>query len=327
MDYAVVGTGYWGSNHARIGAELLDEGVIDSLVLCDADEERVADLADSYDVPYVTDHTALASLDVDAVTVASPSQTHHDIGIALLDAGLDLLVEKPLALNADDAWALVDRADDAGRTLAVGHIFRTHPALEELKRRIDRGELGRLKYLNTTRFSFRVPRSTTGVLYSLAVHDVDVSNWLLDDTPERCYCQLDRFIRPDIDETASITLQYDGATSVINESWQVPVYGKRRDVVVVGSEAVAYLDYLEDTVLEIYDARVAERNGELRGFEEGHRRHEVETAEPLRVEVERFLAACRSGSEPAAPGHIGARTIDILERLEASDRRNEVVPL
>jgi len=325
MKYGVIGTGYWGSNHARVAAELADEGKVDGVVLCDIDEDRVEDLASSYGVEYTTDYTELASMGVGAVTVTTPSPTHHEIATYLLEDGVDCLVEKPLALNSEDAWDMVETADEEGRTLGVGHIFRYHPALSDLKRRVERGELGEIKYLNTARFSFRVPRATAGALYSLAVHDIDISNYLLENRPESLYCNLDSFIRDDIDETATVVLDYGEATSVINESWQVPVYGKRRDLTVVGSEKAAYVDYLEDTVVEMYDSRVRQEDGELRAVSEGKQVYETENEEPLKVEVSEFIEACRTGDEPRAPGKVGAETVELLELCEESSAEERVV--
>ena len=163
MKYGVIGTGYWGSNHARVAAELVDEGVLDDVVFCDVDEDRVAELASSYGVEYTTDYTELSSMGVDAVTIATPSPTHHELATHLLESDVDCLVEKPLALSSEDAWDMVKVADVENSVLGVGHIFRYHPALSDLKKRIDRGELGNIKYLNTTRFSFRVQIGRTHV--------------------------------------------------------------------------------------------------------------------------------------------------------------------
>jgi len=327
MKYGVIGTGYWGSNHARVAAELAEGGDLDSVVLCDIDEQRVQDLASSYGVEYTTDYQQLDSLGVDAVTIATPSPTHHEIATTLLRDGIDCLVEKPLALNSDDAWDMVETANAEERVLGVGHIFRYHPALSDLKKRIERGEIGEIKYLNTSRFSFRVPRTTAGALYSLAVHDVDISNYLLEQKPESLYCNLDSFIREDVDETATVVLDYGGATSVINESWQVPVHGKRRDLTVVGSEKAAYIDYLEDTVVEVYDSRVTRSNGDLRGKSEGKQVYETENRKPLKVEVSEFVEACRSGSELRAPGKVGAETVELLELSEKSAAEKRLIPL
>lgn len=327
MKYGVIGTGYWGSNHARVAVELADQGTVDDVVLCDVDGDRVEELASSYGVEHTTDYTDLPSIGVDAVTIATPSPTHHEIATYLLENGVDCLVEKPLALDSDQAWEMVETADRTDRVLGVGHIFRYHPALNDLKRRIERGELGNIKYLNTTRFSFRVPRQTTGALYSLAVHDIDISNYLLEDRPGSLYCNLDSVIRDGIDETATVVLEYGETTSVINESWQVPVHGKRRDLTVVGSEKAAYIDYLEDTVVELYDSRIRRDDGELRAQSEGRQVYETENKEPLKVEVAEFVDACLTGSTPRAPGRVGAETVELLELCEESSSEDRVIQI
>lgn len=327
MKYAVIGTGYWGSNHARVAAELLDEEELDDVVLCDVDEPHVADMAESYGIEYYTDYASLADAGVDAATVATPSPTHEEIGTTLLKAGVDLLIEKPLALSSAAAWNIVDVAETNDCTLGVGHIFRYHPALNELKRRIDRGELGQIKYLNTNRFSFRAPRSTTGVLYSLAVHDIDVYKFLLEKRPETIYCNMDDVVKEGIDETATLVLEYGDTTGVVNESWQVPVFGKRRNLTVVGTERSAHIDYLDNNVLKLYDATVRRDGEQLRAIDEGAQTVKVEDREPLRTEVEHFLDCCRSGETPTASGIIGAETIEYLEQARQSSERNEVIRL
>jgi predicted dehydrogenase len=326
MRLGVVGTGYWGSNHARVAAELRTEGVVEEVLLCDADEDQVDELASRHGVPYVTDHTELAAA-VDAAVVATPSPTHRPVATDLLRTGVDVLVEKPLALSSEDAWAIVDTAASHGRTLGTGHIFRYHPALADLKRRLDRGELGDIKHLTTSRFSFREPRTTAGALYSLAVHDVDVYTYLLGSRPDRVYCTLEKTVVDGIDETASLTLSYGETNGVIDVSWHVPAFGKRRDLVVAGSEATAYVDYLEDTVVEIHDSSMVREDGHVQAREGETRTHELPEREPLRIEVEDFLAACRSETRPRASGHVGAAAVELLEAAERSAETGRAVSL
>ncbi|WP_336003464.1 Gfo/Idh/MocA family protein [Halorientalis halophila] len=323
MRYGIVGTGYWGKNHVRVASELRDAGVVDEVVVCDVDEERAADLAETHDAEYTTSHDRL---DADAASVATPSPTHEGIATDLLETGTDLLVEKPLALSADAAWNVVETAEDHGRTLGVGHIFRYHAGLRELKRLVDAGELGEIEYLHTARFSFRVPRDTTGVLYSLAVHDVDVYDFLLEERPDRIHCDMHSTHREGIDETTTLTLDYGDTTGVIHSSWQVPAFGKRRDLAVTGTEGAAYLDYLADTEVEVYDASiVADDDGDLRKRDRGKTVHEAADAEPLKTELEEFVAAARAGRDPPASGRVGARTVALLERAADAAEAGEVV--
>lgn len=322
MRYGVVGTGYWGKNHVRVAADLASRGVLDDVVVCDVDEERASELADRFDGAYVTDYR---EMDVDAASLATPSTTHEAIATDLLENGTDLLVEKPIALDAEAAWNIVETADDNGRSLGVGHIFRYHPALRELKRWIDGGRLGEIKYLHTARFAFEVPRDTTGVLYSLAVHDVDIYNYLLGHQPTGVSCSRDFHLRDGIDETATIELEYGDTRGVIHSSWQVPVFGKRRDLTVVGTNAAAYLDYPSDNELELFETRITESDGQLDCHDEGSTVYELPEREPLKAEIEAFVEAAREGRDPPAGGTVGARTIDILERAEEAARNDGVV--
>lgn len=318
MTHAVVGTGYWGSNHVRASAELAANGELDDVVLCDVDEERVAEMASSYDVSYTLDHNDLVEMDVDTATVATPSPVHHRIATTLLDGGVDVLVEKPLALTSEEAWDIVATAEENDCTLGVGHIFRYHPALRALKERIDRGEFGQIETMYSTRFAFRAPRATAGSLYSLAVHDVDISNYLLDDSPDQLFCSLESHVRDDTDEAATLVLDYGDARSVITESWRVPVFDKRRDLVVVGSEKVGYVDYLQDTTVEVFESRVEREGGTLVAREDGSREYEVPDEEPLKGEIRAFFDASRNGTDPVASGRIGAEAVETLELAERS---------
>lgn len=335
MIYAVVGVGGWGTNHARIGAELRDAGIVDRLVCCDTDPDRLGTVADRFDADAVTDPALLPTLDVDAATVATPTTTHAAVARPLLDAGIDLLVEKPLAPDAATAWDLVTRADRTGSTLAVGHVFRFHPALVELRERVRDGELGDLKYLSTERFTFQPPRESTGALFSLAVHDVDAYAYLLDRDPDSVFCRQDAVVRPDVDETASLTLGYGETTGRIDVSWQVPVFGKCRDLVVVGSEGAAFVDYTETNRLELYDSRLtdadpeppdASQQADLRAVGGGPEVVRPPDAEPLRAEVAAFLAAAAGTSDRLRnDGVVGARAVELLELAALSSDQRRVV--
>lgn len=335
MNYAVVGVGEWGVNHARIGAELRDAGLVDRLVCCDTDADRARAVAAEFDAEAATTPERLPSLGVDAATVATPTATHATVARPLLHAGVDLLIEKPLAPDAETAWDLVARAERAGCTLAVGHVFRYHPALVELRRRVRAGDLGDLKYLSTQRFAFRPPRETTGALFSLAVHDVDAYAYLLDREPDSVFCRRDAVVRPDVDETASLTLGYGQTTGRIDVSWQVPVFGKTRQLAVVGTEGAAFVDYTETNRLELYDTRIVEDAGESTAPHEqvalgavggGPEVVRPPDAEPLRAEVEAFLAAAAGESDPLRnDGVVGARAVELLELAALSSDQRRVV--
>jgi len=325
--FAVIGTGYWGENHARVAATLLDEGRIDDVTFCDKSQQRVAEVAERYETSATTDYRDLISDGVDAAVLATPSPTHYEIGLRLLEEGVDILVEKPLALDSERANELVSLAKESGRTLATGHIFRYHSAFRELQKRIDRGELGEVKHVVTNRYAFRTPRQYAGTLHSLAIHDLDLYTLLYEQSPDHLYCQTNEFIREEIDETASINLTFGNSTGTINVSWQIPVYGKRRDIVVVGSKRIAYIDYTKETTLELFDAETfADGSGRYISRNNGSIKIQTDQYEPLKREVEDFLKAIEGNSDPTASGIVGANAVYLVNKAQESAQNDKAVP-
>lgn len=329
MKLAVVGTGYWGSNHARIAAEFAEEGVVDEAVVCDADPDRAASVAAEHGLEYVTDHRQLAAGGIDAAIVATPSPTHETVVTDLLEGGVHAMVEKPLALSVAAANRIVRAADEHDRVLGVGHVFRHHPALDAVRELMRAGDLGTVSHLRTARHASQ-PARPVGALHSLAVHEVDIYRYLLDRNPDTVYCRLDAAVAADTHDTVTLVLDFDDVTGVVSESWAIPVAGKRRELVVVGSERVAAVDYLQDTVVELYDtppARQQEgtRQGHIVAHEEPVEVLDVEGDEPLKSEDRDFVEAVRDGREPLTTGVDGTWAVKLLADAERSAERNAVV--
>lgn len=329
MKLAVVGTGYWGSNHARIAGEFVDEGVVDDALLCDADPEQAARVAAENGLDYVTDHRTLADHGVDAAIVATPSPTHEPVVTDLLADGVHTMVEKPLALSVGDANRIVRTADDHDRILGVGHVFRHHPALDAVRELVQQGELGTVSHLRTARHACQPPRPV-GALHSLAVHEVDIYRYLLERNPDTVYCRLDRTVATDTHDTATLVLDFGDVTGVVSESWAIPVAGKRRELVVVGSEAIAAVDYLDDTVVELYDVPpstqpAGTRQSHIVESEAPAEVLELDGGEPLKMEDRDFVDAVSEGREPLTTGVDGTWAVKLLADAERSAERNAVV--
>ena len=319
--YAVVGAGPRGASHVRVAAGLREEGLLEELVVCDVDERRARRLATAYDLPYRTD---VADLTADAATLATPTESHRELGTRLLERGVDLLVEAPLAQTATAAWELVEVATDRNRTLAAGHQFRYLPALVDLRRRIEAGELGSIEYLQTNHVSVHVPRTTAGVLRSIAVHDVDVFAYLLEPTAIDADVDRDAVVCDERERSTTLALGYGDAAGVVNVSWEAPAAGRSRHLVVAGSDGSAYVDYLEDVALEFSAAR---DGADDRPIEPDPGTLETEGAEPLRAALIDFLHAVETGREPHVPGRVGAEAVSTLERVRTADGSSVDAPL
>jgi UDP-N-acetylglucosamine 3-dehydrogenase len=229
--FAVIGTGYWGKNHVRVFKELLMESVIKELKICDLDEKKAKEVGETFGVKWTTDYGDLLNdQSVRAVSIVTPSSTHFKIAKEFLEHGKDVLVEKPITLNSKEAVELEKRGEENSCIFMAGHIFRYHPAIRELKVRMVRRELGKPYFMLGTRFDAGVPRKDMGVLYASGIHEVDIFCFLLD--VDHCYAMV---------------------------SWLVQVYGKRRELIVIGSEKSVRINYLKPSELELFDVRISKR--------------------------------------------------------------------
>jgi len=316
MKIAVVGTGQWGKNHVRTLAELRNANELDDVVICDADGSKARTLADEFDVGLETDVARVAASDVDGVVIATPSPTHYELARRFMEAGIDVLVEKPLALNTKEAALLVERAQRQKRVLMVGHEFRFHPGIRHLKRMLDDESLGTPRCILANRFDYRTPRTDMGVLYALAIHDVDLFCYLLDQPyPRQILAQTIRPNNLQVEVHATVHASFEsGVAATAVESWITPAYGKTRELVFVGEKASARVDFLRHDGIDIFDGT--------------HKKTvSFSPQEPLKEELRHFLACIQNRKTPVADGEAGLRAVAMIEACLKSARDGRAVPL
>jgi predicted dehydrogenase len=320
---AVVGAGAWGINHVRAmsriqGAELV--------MVCDSSEAaqdrahalapraRLAgDLAD-----------ALSAADVDAVVLATPARDHAEQARTTLNAGKHVLVEKPLALCAADAHAVVAAAETNKRLLMVGHLMLFHPAVEKLKAMIDNGELGRIFYIYALRVNLGRVRQDENALWSLAPHDVSMIEYLLSDEPESVSARGGTYLQSRIEDVVFVNLRFrSGVSAQIQVSWLDP--RKERRLTIVGSQKMVEFDDVHPVEkIRIYDKGVDRppafteyaqflsiRSGDI---------HipQVPMVEPLERECLHFIECIRDGKRPLTDGYSALRVVRVLEAAQKS---------
>lgn len=325
---AVIGTGHWGKNHARLYKELWREGVVDAVKICDADETNLRTIGTTLDLEGTADYREILSdPKIQAVSIATPSRTHYQIAREFMESGKDVLVEKPMTMDTKEAEALVSIATRTNRILLAGHLFRYHPAVSELKRRIDAGELGTIQNMISYRLSFGLPRQDMGVIYALGIHELDMFCYLLNvDYPQKLIAVASTSYSQDIEETAMITMDFGKAKGYALESWLVPIYGKRRDLVVVGSEKSVKIDYLNPEELRLFNAKIITRNGVPQRVEsEGENTISIPYAEPLKEELKHFISCVNSRQKPLTDGLVGWRGVVMAEAALKSAKTNKVI--
>jgi UDP-2-acetamido-3-amino-2,3-dideoxy-glucuronate N-acetyltransferase len=238
---AVVGAGYWGKFLIRNFHEL---GGLCWIV--DNRPEVLAQFAQQYpDVIGVKTLDELLNLDVkpDGIVIATPSLTHYTLGKQVIEAGIPLYVEKPLATTLSDAQALVTLAEAKQLPLMVGHLLLYHPAINRIKSLIDEGVLGKIRYIQSDRLNFNAGRADRNVLWDLAPHDFSVLFYLTNEQPIVAMEAIGHSLLGADGKLDHVQVQFtfaDGTLGYTQASWTYPK--KQVQLLVVGTEGAVILD-------------------------------------------------------------------------------------
>lgn len=313
---AVIGAGYWGKNLVRNYFEL---GALNCV--CDARQEVLSGLEKSFPgVTYTSDFdTVLADTTVKAVVIALPAESHYEYAAKALRAGKDVFVEKPLALQLDHAKKLTAMAFEERRILMVGHLLRYHPAFLKLKEMIDKGVLGRIQYVYSTRLSLGKIRREENALWSFAPHDISMILALCNEMPQQVFAVGHNYLHKQLADVTTTHLSFpSGVNGHIFVSWLHPF--KEQKLVVIGESKMAVF---EDTQpwqkkIALYSHTIKWQSG-MPVPEKGEPEFvPVEGREPLREECLHFLHCIDKRETPITDGNEGFRVLDVLQRAQQS---------
>ena len=322
----VVGTGDWGANLIRNFAALPGCSLN---ALCDSDAQRLAATVAKHPkaraVPRLED---LANAqDVQGVVVSASAVSHYPIAKTLLEAGKDVYVEKPLALQVDHAEELVALAERHKRILMVGHLLLFHPAVRYLKTMVERGELGDLYYLYSQRVNLGKVRKDENALWSFAPHDLSVILHLLGEEPIDVVARGSAFLQGKVEDVVFVDLRFAGGRMAhAHVSWLDP--HKLRKFTVVGSRKMVVFDDMEASEkIRIYDKGV-DRVGEVVSYGDALTVRsgdivipKISLQEPLRIECQHFVDCVRDRKAPLTDGMDGLRVVKVLAAAQASLER------
>ncbi|MEZ4635483.1 MAG: Gfo/Idh/MocA family oxidoreductase [Caldilineaceae bacterium] len=333
---AQVGYGYWGPNLARNLYQMPD---VELTYLVDRDPQVLANVAGLF--PGTTlaadAEQVLADETVDAVVIATPAKTHFDLAHKALSVGKHVFVEKPLAMQLDEARTLVDLAAERQRVLMVGHVFEYNSAVRYIKTALDQGELGDVYYLYSRRVNLGRVQSDINALWSIAPHDVSIALYLLGHLPEAVSCHGAACLNGEVEDVIFLTLHFPGDVLChVHASWLDP--SKQREMTVVGSrKMIVYDDVASEDKIRIYDKGVYRRGDPIYG-EYQYKVHSgdilvprLDMREPLRAEMEDFVHSIRNGTQPQANGEDGLRVVAVLAAgqmsLNQGGAKVQVAPL
>lgn len=308
----IVGAGIMGASHARVARTIPDVQVA---VVVDCDRDKGQRLAAHVRASYA------ASLDelpgqVDAAIIAVPTEAHAGIALRLMESGLDVLIEKPIASTVEEAESLIEIAEKHDRILMVGHVERFNPAVLELSRYVNG-----LIHIDIRRVGPFSPRVSSGVVLDLMIHDIDLARMLTGSEVKEILAMARR-VRSATEDLATCSLTFANGLSATLTASRIG-QAKRRQVELTQRENCVVADLIRQqvTVHRVEHAEfVDDRGARYRQsgiIEIPYLEHQ---GEPLALEQRHFVDCVLSRSQPIVSGHDGLTTLETALRI-----RNEAV--
>jgi len=304
---AVLGCGYWGSNHIRTLKAL---GALHAVA--DANAARAEGFASEQDCLAIAPDALFTRNDVDAVVMALPPQFHAATAEKAVANGKDVLVEKPIALTVEDAERAVRAAEAAGRVFMVGHVLRFHPAFEKLKSLVDEGELGEVRYIHSHRLGLGKFHTENDALWDLAPHDLSMILAITGAEPVEVRGE-GAALLDHLSDFAHLHMRFPNNIRGHLFTSRLNPYRERR-LTVVGTKAMAVFDDVEpwERKLAVYRHAVWQDSGHWAFTANEPSYVPVAQGMPLTRELEHFIHCIRTRERPRTDGEEAVRVLRIL---------------
>lgn len=313
----VIGGGRWGQNHIRT---LFQMGNL--LGIVETNQQRLDELLAQYPVKGFTELDAALQQGFDGYILATPAETHYPIGKKLLEQGLNVLIEKPMALSSEHSKELVDIAEETKARLMVGHVLLFHPAIKKIKDVIDSGKIGQLYYIYSTRLNLGTVRTEENVFWSFAPHDISILDYFIGSPANKIEAKGAKFLQDRIYDVTMAQFAYPGSVHAhIFVSWLHPF--KEQRLVVVGSQGmISFDDASREKNILYYNKRIdwvdekpvkVEQPDEIIAYEKGM---------PLTEELKYFIDNLDKTIEVAS-GKTGHEVVKVLEKVQELISKDE----
>ncbi|MGL5894025.1 MAG: Gfo/Idh/MocA family oxidoreductase, partial [Bacteroidales bacterium] len=308
----VIGSGRWGQNHIKTLRKL---GCLAAVV--DANSNRVAEVIKNYpDIKVYTNIEDAISAKYDGYTLATPAETHYQIAKLVIEAGLNILIEKPMTLTSIESESLINLSQKSGSRVMVGHVLLFHPAINKIKEIIESGRLGKLNYIYSNRLNLGTVRTEESVFSSFAPHDISVVDYLVGKPVINIEAKGSKFLQKDVFDSTIALLEYpENVHAHIFVSWLHPF--KQQLLVVVGSKAmISFDDATPEKKIFIYNKGFEFENGTPIKIEEADEEINYDKKMPLEEEIRYFINNLDKTIEINS-GQDGYEVVKILETVQS----------
>lgn len=329
INVAVIGFGSMGRNHARVYNELSDVNLV---AISDPAEAARREAASKFGCRIYADHKKMLKEEaIEAVSIAVPTKLHKQVALHCIDAGVHVLVEKPIADTEENAGAMIHAAEVKDVVLTVGHIERFNPSVAKLKGLIDSGRLGEITSIMARRVGVFPPRiKDANVFLDLAVHDIDIFNYFLGHGPEEVFAKGGEAFKSGREDHAIIALTYgENTTCMVQVNWITPV--KIRELAVTGTKGYAELNYITQE-LRVFESNYEHAYDSFGDFvvKFGKPKEieiDVEPAEPLKEELKSFIECITNKKRPPITGEDALLALKVAHKAIESFKKDRVVEI
>ncbi len=321
----IIGCGYWGPNLIRNFSSC---PLTEVIAVHDASPARLeAARRINSSVKGTTSLDEFLALPIKAVAIATPVSSHFPLAVRCLEAGMHVLVEKPLTATVEQAEALLELASQRQRVLMVDHTYLFNPAVRRIKELVDQGELGELNYIDSVRTNLGLFQHDINVIWDLAPHDLSIVDYVLGYEPRSISAWGCAHANPGIENIAYVNVDYgDHMLANFHVNWLSPV--KIRQMIFAGSRKSLIFNELNTTEpVKVYDRGIEISDGpeEKRRLQVGYRTGDVwsphiEPLEALQAAVTHFAECIREDKVPVSNGQLGLRVVRYLEAATRSIR-------
>lgn len=295
----VIGVGTMGRNHTRVYSEMQD---VELVGISDSDKERANIVAKEFKIRAFTSHKELFKQDINAVSIAVPTSQHKKIAIDAANAGIHILLEKPIAESIENANEIINNCKSNGVTLMIGHIERFNPIIPIIKKYIKNSEV---LSIFITRVGPIPPRiKDVGVVIDMAIHDIDLIRYISESNFKKIYALTKNAISV-YEDTAILSFQMEnGILANIITSWLTPF--KIREINIATKEKF------------IKGCLISQKLTEFSKYTENGsyivKEINVPYGEPLKIELQSFLDCINKKLKPVITGEDGKKALEIALR-------------
>jgi UDP-2-acetamido-3-amino-2,3-dideoxy-glucuronate N-acetyltransferase len=320
---AVVGCGHWGKNLIRNFSNL---GALSAI--CDLNPELAKSFSQKFKVPNQNFQEIIYNEKIEGIVLSVPAPYHASMAIEAMNAKKHVFVEKPLAMNKDEAESMIESMRLNGVKLMVGHLLQYHPVFKAVLKLVESKKLGSLISINSNRLSFGKIRSEEDVIWSFAPHDISMILSIAGQEPISVKTEAFKCLQPNLSDTADIKMKFkSNLISHISVSWIHPF--KDQKLIVTGKDGMIVFDDTKkwEEKLAFYEHKILS-SGEVPILKKSEVKYvKVPESEPLNNECKHFLEIIKKNKDPLTDGTEGLKVLKVLSAATLSLNSNREIEL